>query len=72
MVKLEHADIMQFYTQLVKNIKISNYLEIGVRRGRSMSVLASQANDADFYGFDLWVKNYTGSENPGAEFVRRN
>ena len=55
---------------LCKNIKIGNYLEIGVRRGRSMCVLASQANEANFYGFDLWIKNYTGSENPGPDFVR--
>ena len=66
----KYADINTVLYAIGKNIKISNYLEIGVRRGRSMSVLASQANDADFYGFDLWVKNYTGSENPGAEFVR--
>ena len=35
-----------------------------------MCVLASQANEASFYGFDLWIENYTGSENPGPDFVR--
>ncbi len=66
----KYADINTVLYTISKNIKISNYLEIGVRRGRSMCVLASQANEANFYGFDLWVENYTGSENPGPDFVR--
>ena len=67
----KYADINTLLYTIGKNIKISNYLEIGVRRGRSMCVLASQSKQADFYGFDLWIENYTGVDNPGPDFVRK-
>jgi predicted O-methyltransferase YrrM len=44
-------------------------LEIGVRRGRSIAMVASMTPKADLYGFDSWVPDYAGMENPGPEFV---
>lgn len=52
-----------------KLLEPENYLEIGVFRGRSMSVVASLAPDCNLYGFDLWIENYSDLENPGADFV---
>lgn len=51
-------------------IQPRSYLEIGVQRGRSAAVMASVAPDCDIYGFDLWIENYAGTDNPGPEFVR--
>lgn len=51
-------------------LQVENYLEIGVFRGRSLALLASQAVEANLFCFDLWVENYSGLENPGPEFVR--
>ena len=50
-------------------IQPRTYLEIGVQRGRSAAVLAAAAPECDIYGFDLWIENYAGTENPGPEFV---
>jgi predicted O-methyltransferase YrrM len=50
-------------------LKPENYLEIGVRRGRSLGVAATAFQDVNIYGFDLWVQNYAGMENPGPEYV---
>ena len=32
-------------------------------------MVASSTPKADLYGFDMWVANYAGMENPGPEFV---
>ena len=45
------------------------YLEIGVRRGRSIAMVASTTPKTDLYGFDMWIADYAGMENPGPEFV---
>ena len=47
-----------------------DYIEIGVRRGRSMAVVASVAPECAIVGFDLWVADYAGMPNPGPDFVR--
>lgn len=65
-----YADINTALITIGKNIKVENYLEIGVRRGRSMAMLASQCPNADFYGFDIWIEDYCDSPNPGPEFVK--
>lgn len=51
-------------------IQPKSYLEIGVRRGRSMAVVAARRPECQMVGFDYWKKNYAGMENPGADFVR--
>ena len=65
-----YADISTVLYGLCSSMRVESYLEIGVRRGRSMSIVASLAPDCRIIGFDLWVQNYAGMENPGAEFVR--
>ncbi|MHB1340733.1 MAG: class I SAM-dependent methyltransferase [Coriobacteriia bacterium] len=47
------------------------YLEIGVRRGFSMSAVVSRCPNVEVFGFDMWVKQYAGVGNPGPALVRR-
>lgn len=47
-----------------------NYLEIGVRRGRSACALAVASPDTDIFAFDIWQRGYAQSENPGPDLVR--
>jgi predicted O-methyltransferase YrrM len=47
-----------------------NYLEIGVRRGRSASIVAAFQPDVSLYLFDMWHPDYAGVPNPGPDFVR--
>jgi predicted O-methyltransferase YrrM len=64
-----YLDILNVLMACSELIQPRVYLEIGVRRGRSIAMVASAASKADLYGFDLWVANYAGIENPGPEFV---
>jgi len=65
-----YADIVTILLGLSETLKPENYLEIGVRRGRSVSAVASKAPLCNLYMFDMWVENYAGMENPGADLVR--
>lgn len=47
-----------------------NYLEIGVRRGRSACMVARACPDVDIVACDMWVAGYANMDNPGPEFVR--
>ena len=38
-------------------VRPRRYLEIGVFRGRSLAVVASQALECELYCFDLWIEN---------------
>ncbi len=51
-------------------IQPASYLEIGVRRGRSVAVVGATRADCSIYGFDLWTPDYIGAPNPGPDFVR--
>lgn len=66
-----YADQLTVLHAATRLVQPRRYLEIGVFRGRSISVVASQAPDCQLYGFDLWVENYAGLENAGPELVRR-
>lgn len=65
-----YADINTVLVTLASMLPIRDYLEIGVRRGRSLAMVASEAPAVRIVGFDLWVENYAGMPNPGAAFVR--
>lgn len=65
-----YADINTVLLGLTRRLAPSSYLEIGVRRGRSMAMVISQAPACRIVGFDLWVENYAGMENPGPRLVR--
>lgn len=64
-----YADIITVLLCLADLIQPRNYLEIGVRRGRSACAVASRAPDCRMDLFDLWIQGYAGMSNPGPDFV---
>jgi hypothetical protein len=65
-----YADINTVLIGLSRALRVESYLEIGVRRGRSMAMVASQRPQCYMAGFDLWIRGYAGMDNPGADFAR--
>ena len=65
-----YADLTTVLWAAATLIRPNNYLEIGVRRGRSTAMVAATCPDCAIYGFDLWVADYGGVPNPGPDFVR--
>lgn len=65
----KYADICTVLFSLAELFELRDYLEIGVRRGRSMAMVAAARPQASLVGFDLWQKDYAGMENPGPDFV---
>ncbi len=65
-----YSDMIVSLTGICRSMKVENYLEIGVRRGRSMAMVASQNPDCHIVGFDMWIQDYVGIQNPGPDFVR--
>lgn len=55
---------------LAQRIGPSTYLEVGVRRGFSMAMVAARQPEVDIYAFDLWMPGYGESQNPGPRFVQ--
>ncbi len=55
---------------LARELRPGTYLEVGVRRGFSMAVVAARCPQVEVYAFDSWVPGYGGVENPGPQFVR--
>ena len=66
----DYADILTVIYGICSNISIGSYLEIGVRRARSMAIVAALHPNVSLVGFDLWIENYAGMENPGPDFVK--
>tara|TARA_B100000925_G_scaffold283508_1_gene257476 strand:- start:2122 stop:2952 length:831 start_codon:yes stop_codon:yes gene_type:complete len=66
-----YVDLIKILHVISKLLKPESYLEIGVRRGRSISIVAKNSPRCDLYAFDMWIKNYTKVENPGPEIVRK-
>jgi len=64
-----YADILTVLHAVCRRVTPLTYLEIGVRRGRSLSLVASLQPEATLLGFDMWIQNYVGQETPGPEFV---
>jgi predicted O-methyltransferase YrrM len=67
--KWGYADLVTALIALGQRMKPQSYLEVGVRRGRSVCALASVAPACDMAMFDMWVQNYAGMDNPGADLV---
>ena len=65
-----YADIVTALLTASNFIKPGNYLEIGVRRGRSLAAVVSQSPNVNVYAFDMWMENYGNNPNPGPEFVQ--
>jgi len=64
------ADIATTLRAAALFVRPQNYLEIGVRRGRSAAVVAATCPGCNIYGFDLWDGEYAGTDNPGPDLVR--
>jgi predicted O-methyltransferase YrrM len=67
----EYHDINTVLFTASRILEPKCYMEIGVRRGRSAATVLTQQPHCEFVGFDLWLRNYAGMENPGPEFVDR-
>ena len=65
-----YVDLLTMLQAATTVLKPQQYLEIGVRRGRSLAIVANAMPTCDLYGFDLWIENYAGMTNPGPDFVR--
>jgi predicted O-methyltransferase YrrM len=65
-----YADITTVLLATAQLSRPDNYLEIGVRRGRSMAVMGWARPTCAMVGFDIWQPNYADMDNPGPEFVR--
>lgn len=66
-----YLDIVDVVAAAARLIQPESYLEIGVRRGRSMAMAAAAAPQCMLYGFDMWMADYAGMENPGQDFVKK-
>ena len=66
----EYADIVTILLGLTEVIAPRRYLEIGVRRGRSVCAVASLAPRCHLTLLDMWISDYAGIKNPGPEFVK--
>lgn len=65
-----YADIVTALQACAQLVQPESYLEIGVRRGRSMAIVAATCPECEIVGFDMWVEDYAGMANPGAAFVK--
>jgi predicted O-methyltransferase YrrM len=66
----QYADITTVLVSAAELLKPRTYLEIGVRRGRSMALVAATAPDCAITGVDMWIGDYAGMPNPGPDHVR--
>ena len=64
-----YLDIVNVLYAAAKTLQPANYLEIGVRRGRSVCTVAHGCPTVNIVACDMWQANYAGMENPGPEFV---
>ena len=67
-----YIDMIKILFVISKLIRPKNYLEVGVRRGRSMSVVAKNSPNCDMYAFDMWIQNYTGMKIQDLKLLRMN
>lgn len=65
-----YADINTALVGIAGAVPPQTYLEIGVRRGRSLAMIASRAPRCHIVGCDMFMENYGGMPNPGPDFVR--
>ena len=65
----QFADINTALMTLAAGLQPRSYLEIGVRRGRSLAMVASVCPACDFLACDMFVEGYAGMDNPGPELI---
>lgn len=56
---------------LGRRLRPASYLEIGVRRGKSLAQVITGQPSCNVVAIDLWVSPYRGVVNPGPDFVRQ-
>jgi predicted O-methyltransferase YrrM len=66
----KYADINTALLALALGLRPQSYLEIGVRRGRSLAMVASVCPACDMVACDMFMDGYAGMENPGPDLVR--
>jgi hypothetical protein len=66
----KYADITTALLAVGEIVKPDKYLEVGVRRGRSMAMLAACCPECHLVGFDYWLPDYAGMANPGPDHVK--
>ena len=65
-----YADITTVLYAATEATRPESYLEIGVRRGRSMAIVGAVAPNCSIVGIDMWIEGYVGMSNPGPDYVR--
>jgi predicted O-methyltransferase YrrM len=65
-----YADISTALLAAAQLSRPQRYMEIGVRRGHSLAMVASLCPTCEIVAFDMWMPDYAGMPNPGPEFVR--
>lgn len=65
----DYMDIVTVVHGAAKLLQPRNYLEIGVRRGRSVCSLAKASPASNIVASDMWLADYAGMPNPGPDFV---
>lgn len=57
--------------QIAEGLQPRNFMEIGVRLGKSSAMVAATVPAVNIAAFDLWMSPYAGLDNPGPDHVRR-
>ena len=66
----QFADINTALLTLAAGLQPCSYLEVGVRRGRSLAMVASVCPACDLVACDMFIEGYAGMDNPGPELIR--
>jgi tRNA G46 methylase TrmB len=53
-----YVDVASALAAATELLRPSSYLEVGVRRGRSMAIVAARAPTCSITGVDIWQPNY--------------
>ena len=65
----EWFDSVTFLNWYAHTFKPQSYIEVGVRRGRSMAQVVMESPPTICFGFDMWIPDYAGEPNEGPTFV---
>jgi len=64
------VSICPLLAYLAMENNLASYMELGVRRGFSMAMIAGRRPFCHLVGFDKWEADYGKAPNPGPDFVR--
>lgn len=67
----QYVDLISVIHAYASLMQPTWYMEIGVRRGRSLAAAYTACPSLKSVGFDLWLADYAGASNEGELFVRR-